>query len=944
MVDIEAKFVEKGFPVQKDTLTALAIGYAKVGDVENLNRTLTRFDEEDLILLNKDLLAIMFELHQSGNAIEPIADRLQKGHDFKSALESIVTKALRCSGNGFVHKLLTISNENERMVLAKIFMESSVNTSEQQTDDAIKMLAEFGITMKSHPSIFIACLESNSPQLIRSTLKDMMAGSVQIEPKHFRKLIELANDNGVDAILDVIRLMQSEYGVQPDMRLYRDVILPRLNAKDDPFLAFARIRSVTTRTNAFVARSLYLRCLMDGNIKAAFEIANDFRSYFRGMDQYRSQLINAFLNTDDAQLFAKIVNILRFNMERTDAPLNISGLADVDIRGDPRKLVDELLNGALKKVGQYPHKIQHLLQAFVDERLSISKPMATTIRNDLDHVLSDSDINALNTLSSGDLTPTELGEKRKSPQTLGLLSSDELEKMVGKQNDQREENIVKKYLLAAYVNENKVGKVEESLRTHKHSCDNWNKMFNMHLRNGDATKTLHVFYEARKLKPDYGVLRISVINLAYLMLAEKRDWDEISQFIVDNKDRKPAPSNGPAGIRWLRKCVETISSTEFERLMNALEENHILIKDKTVQDMFLAAYINDNDGEKAEKFLETLEPQAGNYKSMINMHIANGDVTKALDVLHEARRLIPDYELLRVQVIDLAYLMIKEVRDWDEIAQFIVDNKNCARPSTNDMASIKSLRKYAVTTESTQFEKLINALTLNHMLINDNNVRGTLITNLVEQQHLSQAVRLFEQNYAETKGITGRFFLMKALIKAGDAVTLKSIFDKILEVKPVWIATFSLVQCYIEADEVQNARDILQRFWDRSAQKNLLSEGCKYLFIAQNIPALEGFLEASVGLRYERQNIFEYLLSLYCNDGRTEQALGLYHKQIDEGVEPSREFYMQLQSYLEDKGIEVPFTKIRKTYPSSSTAARTDNKWNEKRDNRSLEQSTTKKQ
>lgn len=210
---------EKGFATQTDTLNALLKGYAVTGRIEDINRTFDRFRELKIVLLNADVLDVIYHLHANGHAelIDTVVSRLYKSIELQLSLKSIVVKAVRKNVDGFVEKLLSTFNETDRINLAQIYIDALREAPAEKVDEAVKVLESHGITLQTHPSIFEAGLQSNSPQFIRTILDDMKANSVPLEPKNFWKLIELESANGTDAVLNVVYSMEKDYNVETDM-------------------------------------------------------------------------------------------------------------------------------------------------------------------------------------------------------------------------------------------------------------------------------------------------------------------------------------------------------------------------------------------------------------------------------------------------------------------------------------------------------------------------------------------------------------------------------------------------------------------------------------------------------------------------------------------------------------------------------------------------------
>lgn len=127
MQKIEDFMRQNGLTVPKETLNALLTGYAKTGRAEDINRTFDRFDEMKIALLNKDVLDVIFNLYVMGHQSsmrDKVAQQLKKSPESPTVLKSIAEKAVFRRVDGVVHKLLTIFDDTDRTILAKLYVEA----------------------------------------------------------------------------------------------------------------------------------------------------------------------------------------------------------------------------------------------------------------------------------------------------------------------------------------------------------------------------------------------------------------------------------------------------------------------------------------------------------------------------------------------------------------------------------------------------------------------------------------------------------------------------------------------------------------------------------------------------------------------------------------------------------------------------------------------------
>lgn len=559
---------ENGLKVQKTTLTSLLTGYAKIGSIEDITSTFNRFSELKITLLNRDVLEVIFELYVNGHdeVIEPVVSRLCNSLELSTSLESFVENAVHRKFDGVLHKLLKIFDELNRITLATLYVKALRDAPAQQIEEVVEVIEDHGITLQSDPSVFETVLQSNSKRLIRAILDDMKTKSLPIEGKHFWKLIELEGANGTDGVLNVVHSMKRDFNVEPEVYTIRDVILPCMNVAADPYLAFARLRTIELNSTK-VMRSLFERCLMDGNMKVAYEIANEYKWYQFNVKNLQNSLINAFLATDDELHFVKIIKILQFCLSkhvdvRRDQPKD-SESAPAD-KSNPPKLDEEFSHTApttrstnqdifignvlrdaiagIKRKSEGTKKVESLLRAFKREGLTISPHFAHKIQT-ICGKINDESVEILESLSTGDSKPVSLDVVDKRFGTLDLLSSDDLEKMIGIKEETGSDTIRRKILFNAYIKEKNLVKIDELAKTGILHNQDYSRLIDLVGEIGSVDQVFYYWKQVRETKPNFKLLRYQVARLGLNMLKAKHEWSEIIRSFTENKQERPPSSN-----------------------------------------------------------------------------------------------------------------------------------------------------------------------------------------------------------------------------------------------------------------------------------------------------------------------------------------------------------------------------------------------------------------
>lgn len=353
-----------------------------------------------------------------------------------------------------------------------------------------------------------------------------------------------------------------------------------------------------------------------------------------------------------------------------------------------------------------------------------------------------------------------------------------------------------------------------------------------------------------------------------------------------------------------RRTLDLLSSDELQKMIEI--ENERGRDTIRLQKILFNAYIREKNVAKVNELVESCAMGLGDHRDIINMHLEIGNTEQLLDYLNAVRKNIPNFKLLRFQTARLARAMFNEKREWSDIVRLFAENKQ-DQPETGNLVDIRRLLG-AVTSSGNaeQLNELVNALIENNFMVLDNRTAGLLVSVHLANKDLPAALQTFENQFKEKGTTAGKVPLMKALIEANDMEKLQEVFDMVLSKSSEGSAVLLLAQSFIEVGNIRQARVVLKNNLLRNSQYSF-RKGCEYFYEKGEYTVLKGLLEATYGLEYDRRDIYYYLLQLYCKENKSQEALELWHKQLDQDEVPTNQFLQTLASHLNKKGIEVPF-------------------------------------
>lgn len=626
----------KGYKVRKETLIAMLKAYARTGSIENINCTFDRFDDFKISLSNKDVLDVIFELYVSNHIelIDDVAHRLHKSPEFATSLTSFVNRAIRRKEDSVVYKLLAIFDEDNRITLYKLYVEA----------------------YKKQPSALDGAGSADfiEKSIIWEILRDMKTKSMPIDGKYFWKLIQLERANGPDAVLNLVHSVRKEFNVVLDVSTIRDVILPCINIAADPFLAFARMRTVESN-QLKIFLSVIERCLMDGNMQAASEIVIHFKKLPFDVIYLQNSLIDAVLANKDVFSFARVIRALQISLRnyrdpsRQQHPVSKREHSDCEPKSDPRpttSIEQEIFTGnvlceTIARSQSNPELIRDVLRKARFVRLKISPQIADKIRTSLgrDFIEGGGDDHIdqiLEDLIHGESDPDFHHLKTKKDHVLSAmnsLSSSELQRILESGEHTSE---LKKMLLNAYFREGNVAKFYELVKTGTISNCDLNESIKLIIKY-NRQQANDYMKNIRGLCPNFELSLENAIRLANIMFKVNHEWSDIIRTFTENNLKDFGSYDQKCCLNFVKVVAKTGNAAQLVELYHILVEKHFLMlqigkRFDLFFDRLIKVVISVNDMEKLKCIFDILESERSKCDALMALSrnlILMGEIQQA---------------------------------------------------------------------------------------------------------------------------------------------------------------------------------------------------------------------------------------------------------------------------------------------------------------------------
>lgn len=538
-----ASLKEAGFKLNFYTLESLLQFFAKAGDLENIQKTFDRFQDEKLELLNRDIFRTMCDLAVNGHAdkIDALIPYLKATIEMRRALLSAITNFVENRQSQIVPKLLHLSNGDTNSKVKALIQEMvRLSTPKAEFEQTIEQIEAQGTTIENNFDLFKPALEGSSEEVIRRLLAHMKSRSIEVSESVFEKLFRLAAEKGMEEVLDVVNLMCSEFEIQPQITFIRDVILPGLNGKENPTLAFAKLQATKIRIQN-VNLAIINNSLNNGDIKTAYTFSNSTQRFY-GIELIKRPLLKAFQTTGDVLNFVPLVRVVHDSFRNINQYYQEKKFTDADIQEQQKQFIEKTLQSAISSRRSDTKLITDLLTAFVEEGLAIRAEHAEKIQSLL-QVSNETQIGRLvKKLSSETLELKPIKAQRGTPSVMNQLSSADVQNILEVKVAQGHNAMAtEKLLFLAYVREGNTIEIESMLAKSKLSLSNsdYALLIDLYTRTGNLENALNMLKRVCANNASFKLDPIKVAKLVTLMVEKDSSFEEIANILRAHRKGKP---------------------------------------------------------------------------------------------------------------------------------------------------------------------------------------------------------------------------------------------------------------------------------------------------------------------------------------------------------------------------------------------------------------------
>lgn len=651
---IIAVMKQAGLEPTADTYTTLLCSYAKVGDIAAIQTTLDECERNELYLLDKDIFDVIYTLATAGHAghVDALLPRLRKSAGYN---QDAVNLILRLTNKGHERTALAVlktmprgSRPDGELTDTGAFFVKQLIRAGRPKDSVLSICQELqdtGMNTKAFLVAIEAAVTGGSVDLSVPLLKQLKLAGQPIRQHYFWPLICAQSTAGSEALLDVVRQIQTEFGLSLNGETVRDYLIPNLAERNsDKLIALLRTAGISVSTA--VTSTLYTLLTQD-RLREAANVATSYNVYYQpGL--YRRPLVNALVKTDDVESFVRFVrqmydSIPRLEQLRQREAAATGGATDTETVETIDEAADETVvqtaDGSIELVDpQFAVKqsdvlgqiifdvlgavrknrvglVTEILRALVAQGLTVSNAQAERIQERLGSELTPEISELLGRLVAGDLEPIPLDRAAARPSGFSHLSVDQLEKLI-EQQEARGENSrgLKRFLLSALFRSKDLERTElaiERLRAEGFVMTGGivAQLIDLLAQHDQTDRALEQFNAILAAEPDFVLDDFKVVRVVGSLVKQNRLADAL-RFCEQN--RRPESDAETHTFNY--------NSTVW-RILNALADSGRAGDLRQLFDQLLSCKLID-----ANNVL--LGP-------LVKVHLVNDDAPRAVDVFEE---------------------------------------------------------------------------------------------------------------------------------------------------------------------------------------------------------------------------------------------------------------------------------------------------------------------
>lgn len=591
-----------GLEPTSETYVTLMCCLAKHGLVDEIFSTLTDCESNNILILDRDLLEIVYHLAMNSHTdkIYEILESAQKSQGFNQDCINVILRLISRGKEDIAYEIFkvmprTLNNNGEVTDNGNFFIRQLLKASTQVSKivDICTDMKSNNFNSRSFEVAYEAGTTLNIFDLIK-LLHEMKKNSIDIRQHYFWPVFCRANNKS--EIIHILTEMKDNFGIEPNTDTLRDFIIPNLKEFNPTLIINHLTKSGISRGVAAVATAHWT--LSSNRFEETVAIMENHKAVYP-TSIFKNQIVSGIMKSENVELFVKYLNAACLNLKS---------------KQEAKQIVSEATEEAVAQLKpQQYQQIENILSKLLENKLGIYNECAEKIQNKLESVMNETISNLLSQLTSIDSKPTR-GKILKFEQ----MSIDEIEEYIANNRYPYKTNFLKRCLINAYLKTKNIPSIENIMQKMQQSG------FNIPL--GQQAQWIDIYCSADKLddaltlyselkikNPDFQLDRIKTLKMADLIL-KKGNTDKAIDLLVENKKEELNVNDetlfscNNAAWKLLSNLSETGNPELTKNIFYVLEANNYIKPSNVVLGPLIKVYLKtDNLSGAMEAFAEICE-------------------------------------------------------------------------------------------------------------------------------------------------------------------------------------------------------------------------------------------------------------------------------------------------------------------------------------------------
>lgn len=360
------------------TTATLMKCYAQRGEIDSIVDVFNSYVDENGRMENEYILPVIVELCLNGheNRIDPLLRRMERSMGYHQLVHCAILSLLRRGKIDGAYTLLKTMPRttlpNGRLIDIGNFFLKNMTKMVHSTDTIMAMTRQItadGIHSRAIYIVLEHALQEGIFDVSIAALKELRQLREPIRLHYCWPILCSEGPKGKERLFEVIRMLQSEFQLEPDTQTVEEFILPHIG--DSPSQQILAELGELGISMESIAPAMVLHRLKKFDIRGACEIAAAHGSiYYYLAKGLRKSLMTALLISKDYASFARLVRIIRDSLPLGQGPSDEDN-EEWTMEEKQLDLVGSILFDAIFHLRNF-NSVKLAMQSFIGEEIRIS--------------------------------------------------------------------------------------------------------------------------------------------------------------------------------------------------------------------------------------------------------------------------------------------------------------------------------------------------------------------------------------------------------------------------------------------------------------------------------------------------------------------------------------------------------------------------------------------